>query len=70
MAEEGFTVDMWEGTGGGRDRQQCPKLGRVVGKGEREGKQLQQPEGPKVQREQVTKMVGLYREEQPWRVQG
>jgi hypothetical protein len=36
--------------------------------------QLQQPDGPKVQREQVTKMVGLYREEQPhllgWRVQG
>ena len=31
----------------------------------REGNQVQQPGGPKVQREWVTKMVGLYRREQP-----
>lgn len=70
MWRRGFTVAMWEGTGRGRDRHQCPRLGCLVAKGEREGKQLQQPEGPKIQRGQVTKMVGLYREEQPWRVQG
>lgn len=47
------------------------------GEGKREGRemsQVQQPGGPKVQRNQVTKMVGLYRKEQAqplgWKVQG
>ena len=43
--------------------------------GGREGSQVQQPGGQKVQREPVTKMVGFCKEEQPlsaldWRVQG
>lgn len=40
---------------------------RRGGKGRegREGNQVQQPGGPKVQREGVTKMVGLYREGLP-----
>lgn len=37
--------------------------GEGTGNG-REKNQLQQPEGPKVQREWVTKISGLYREEQ------
>ena len=40
---------------------------------EREGSQVQHSGGPKVQKEWITRMVGLLREEQPrplgWRVQ-
>lgn len=41
--------------------------GKSGGEGKEKGRednQLQQPEGPKVQREWVTKMSGLYMEEQ------
>ena len=40
-------------------------LGEEENREEKKGDQVQQPGGPKVQREQVAKMVELYREEQP-----
>jgi hypothetical protein len=68
-------VDMWESIARGRgirervqNRHEHSKLGLVRRGGRKRDKgeqrnQMQQPGGPKVQRERVTKIVGLYREE-------
>lgn len=49
---------------GGMTLSHVRRVGRGLGEG-REWNQVQQSGGPKVQREQVTKMVGLCREKQP-----
>lgn len=67
--EEKFIIDMQESIARGRDiwRVQSghdPEPCEEREKGKEKGEREQQPGGPKAQRDQVAKMVGLYREEQ------